>query len=205
MEPIHHEPFHHEPPPVHHEEPVHHFGNSGHKFLTGVSALFNGAEASALVRPRSTILSDIQHKVRSELGIGPEGNHYTDIIVGHTTPGPPPRGRPPTRRPGHFNRRKGTAGPQVDVNPRSTPRRKRKRPAATNDGYATGTNGQKSQQKNVVKKKLHSPSKPSVSSAAEPESLSFSELMSDFFQDKPLPYNAAQKTRNLDTVSPPYG
>merc|ERR1712051_633919 len=119
LTPYHHEPRHlnhHRPPPqnVHYEPydpyPHPHSRNPasrdlpGHRFIEGVSAIFDGA-ASGAIRPRDvgavvggSLLSNIQDKVHSELSLGPEGGHYTKVVVGNTTPTPtptPPQPAPP--------------------------------------------------------------------------------------------------------------
>ena len=203
LTPYHHEPRHlnhHRPPPqnVHYEPydpyPHPHSRNPasrdlpGHRFIEGVSAIFDGA-ASGAIRPRDvgavvggSLLSNIQDKVHSELSLGPEGGHYTKVVVGNTTPAPPPF-LP------HFE-------PRVDITPKGAPiKRKdhsiREAYEAYRDGYARGSNDNPAK----TKKKPSSP-KPSVSKKGpKPQGqLSFSELMSDFLH-KPLPFKAAQKDR----------
>ena len=192
--PPHQHHHHHAPPPHHAHAPVRHHHNSGPHFLDGVSAILGGATSGA-VHPRdvgpilgSTLLQDIQDKVRSELDIGPPNQPFTDINVGATPPVPPPS-TPLPFLPGFE--------PRVDVNPRSEP-------TSRWDGYATGSNDQpKKAQKDIKPPKP--PKKIKKIQTPEPNGqLSFSELMSDFLS-KPLPFNAAQKSRNLDSNSPPYG
>lgn len=184
------EPYHH--------SPYGHYQTSGHRFLEGVSAIFDGA-ATGAVHPHdvgpivgSSLLQDIQDKVHSELNLGPEGGRFTKLVVGSTTQPPPtepplaltPDQPPPVFLPGFE--------PRVDITPHSKPVQKpRKRP--TYDGYATG-----SSESPKAEKKPRIQENADKVKAVEPGrngQLSFSALMSDFLLNKPLPFNAAQKSR----------
>ena len=208
------EPYY-SPEPYYDHHPVHHghqryHGPTDNHFLDGVSAILQGA-TSGVVHPHdvgsivgSTVLGNIQDKVRSELNIGPpDDGAFSDIRVGTT---PPPSSLPhhPPSTPLPF-----LPGfePRVDVNPRSEPI---KRKIVYNDGYALGSSNvdQPENTKQISKpppNKLQKKNYRKVQSPPPDGQLSFSELMSDFFSNKPLPFKAAQKSRHLDGKSPPHG
>ena len=146
-----------------------------------------------------TLLGSIQDKVRSELNVGPPDQPFTNIKVGTTPPPAPPPSTPLPFLPGFE--------PRVDVNPRSEPIKRR-----LYDGYATGSNDQPIDNIYMDQPKISVEEKPKpklklkkVQSPGPDGQLSFSELMSDFFINKPLPFKAAQKSRHLDGKSPPHG
>ena len=213
--PLRHHPEHHTIPPPHghghHSDhfsrPPSHHGHghhpdhfSGQQFLSHVGHIFDGAATGQLhpseVGPivGSTLLQDIQDKVHSELNIGPEGGRYTKLVVGETTPVPP--AEPPPFLPGL-----GGFQPRVDITPKSKPVKKvvhkRHGHISRHDGYHSSSNDKPQKSKKV-------PKKPQKGRPRPEGQLSFSELMSDFLQ-KPLPFNAAQKSRHLDSKDPPYG
>lgn len=183
---------------MHHQR---YHGPTDNHFLDGVSAILQGA-TSGVVHPHdvgsivgSTVLGNIQDKVRSELNIGPpDDGAFSDIRVGGGAP--PPLPHPPSTPlpflPGFE--------PRVDVNPRSEPIERK-----IYDGYALGSSNDQPETKQISKPPKLQKNYRKVQSPPPNGQLSFSELMSDFFSNKPLPFKAAQKSRHLDGKSPPHG
>ena len=153
---------------------------SGPEFLDEVSGIIGGTEAAGLPPHvtnhylKDSVLHNIQHKLRSELSLGPPNHFRSHVEIGVVPHGaktilpPQPAAFGPRRPPKH---------------------RKRTRHRRPHIPFA-GSN----RNENIADKKASKKVAKTVKSIqGDPDSVSFSEIMADFFTANPLPENFQKK------------